>query len=114
LEAGIGVGQGATKNQLIGNLVHGNRRDGVSFYSEATDNLLRDNMIDGNTRYGVYVKGAGQASIEGNRIVGNAIGVYLNLDKPFDVSRQSNQISDNREADLRSGSDASPAGSSGG
>jgi parallel beta-helix repeat protein len=114
LEAGIGVGQGAAKNQLLDNLVSGNRRDGVSFYSEAADNLLRDNMIDGNTRYGVYVKNAGKASIEGNRIVGNAIGVYLNLDQPFDVSRQSNHISDNHEADLRTSVDASPAGSSGG
>jgi parallel beta-helix repeat protein len=114
LEAGIGVGQGATKNQLVGNLVRGNRRDGVSFYSDVADNLLRDNTIDGNTRYGVYVKGAGKASMEGNRIVGNAIGVYLNLDQPFDVSRQSNQISGNYEADLRSRADASPASSSGG
>jgi parallel beta-helix repeat protein len=114
LEAGIGVGQGAANNQLVGNLVRGNRGDGVSFYSDATDNLLRDNTIDGNTRYGVYVKNAGKASIEGNRIVGNAIGVYLNLEQPFDVSRQSNHISDNHEADLRTSTAASPAGSSGG
>jgi parallel beta-helix repeat protein len=112
LEAGIGIGQGASKNQLIGNTVRSNRRDGVSFYSEAVDNLLRDNIIDGNTHYGVYVKSTGKASIEGNRISGNAVGVYLNMAKPFDVSRQSNQFSNNREADLQNNSDVSSAYSS--
>jgi parallel beta-helix repeat protein len=113
LEAGIGVGQGARENLLIGNMVRSNRRDGVSFYSDAADNQLHDNTIDGNTRYGVYVKSIGKASIEGNRIVGNAVGVYLNMAEPFDVSRQSNQVVDNREADLRNVGDLPPADSSG-
>jgi parallel beta-helix repeat protein len=115
LEAGIGVGQGASKNQMVGNIVRGNRRDGVSFYSGAADNLLRSNTIDGNARYGVYVKSEGKVGIESNRIAGNMIGVYLNMAEPFDVSRQSNQISGNREADLRKGrGDASSAGAGGG
>ena len=113
VEVGIGVGQGASKNQLVGNTVRGNQRDGVSFYSDAADNLLHDNTIDGNSRYGVYVKSAGKVSIEGNRIAGNAVGVYLNMANPFDISRQSNQLLDNREADLRSAGDPSSADSSG-
>jgi parallel beta-helix repeat protein len=104
LEAGIGVGQRSIKNQVIGNSVRGNRRDGVSFYSDTADNLLRGNTIAGNARYGVYVKSERKSSIEGNRIVDNLVGIYLNMVVPFDVSRQSNQISNNREADLRTGS----------
>jgi parallel beta-helix repeat protein len=113
LEAGIGVGQGAKRNLLIGNTVRGNRRDGVSFYSDAADNQLRDNTIDGNTRYGLYIKSLGKASIEGNRIAGNAVGVYLNVARPFDISRQSNQVLNNREADLQPAADVPPPQSSG-
>jgi parallel beta-helix repeat protein len=106
LEAGIGVGQGARANTLAGNRVRENRRDGVSFYSEAAGNLLRDNTIEGNARYGVYLKGAGQAEIRGNHVAGNQVGVYLAVEQPFEISRATNQIQGNREADVRSSDDA--------
>jgi parallel beta-helix repeat protein len=112
LEAGIGVGQSASKNQLVGNTVRGNRHDGVSFYSDAADNGLRGNTIDGNARYGVYVKSEGKASIEGNRIAGNLVGIYLNMAEPLDISRQSNQIVGNRDADVRTGSNAASSADS--
>jgi parallel beta-helix repeat protein len=114
LDAGIGIGQEASKNQVVGNIVRGNRRDGVSFYSGAADNSLRDNTIAGNVRYGVYLKSEGKASIEGNQIVDNAVGIYLNMAQPFEVSRQSNHISGNREADLRTAQANTPSAESGG
>jgi parallel beta-helix repeat protein len=109
LEAGIGVGQGASATQVIGNQVRANRRDGVTFYSDVKDNLLRDNMISGNTRFGIYVKSAGDLTVEGNTVADNAVGVYLNVANAPRISQQANQIQGNREADLRRGPDQAPA-----
>jgi parallel beta-helix repeat protein len=107
LDAGIGVGQGARGNRLVGNTVQGNQQDGISLYSQAADNAIHDNVIDGNARYGIYIKGAGKATVEGNRVAGNLVGVYLNMEQPFEISRESNQISGNRETDVRAGEAAS-------
>jgi parallel beta-helix repeat protein len=114
LEAGIGIGQEASKNQVLGNLVRANRGDGITLYSRATDNLLRNNTVDGNARYGIYVKSEGPATIEGNQIVGNAVGVFLNMEQPFEVSPESNQIHGNRQADVWKGAQAAAAADAGG
>jgi len=37
----------------------------------------------------------------GNQILGNAVGVYLNVAQPPEVSREANRIYDNREVDVR-------------
>jgi parallel beta-helix repeat protein len=102
-EAGIGIGQDARGNQAIGNIVRDNLKDGVYLYSAAADNELRDNTVSGNTRYGVYIKSEGNRINSGNQIFGNAVGVYLNVDAPPEISRQDNQIYGNREADVRGG-----------
>jgi parallel beta-helix repeat protein len=109
LQAGIGLGQQSSATQVISNSVRANRKDGIALYSNATYSVLRDNAIGDNARYGVYIKSEGHASVEGNQIFGNAVGVYVNMTGPLEVSQQSNQIHDNREADLRRGSDTSPA-----
>jgi parallel beta-helix repeat protein len=102
-EAGIGLGQDAIDNQLLGNQVHDNRKDGIYLYSGATGNLLRDNAVGGNARYGIYVKSAGNQIAGGNHIFDNAVGVYLNTSPPPDVSRETNRIEGNRDADVRTG-----------
>ena len=112
LEAGIGVGQGASAAQLIGNQVRANRRDGITFYSDVKDNLLRDNQVSGNTRYGLYVKSAGALAASGNEISSNAVGVYLNIANPPEISQQSNRIHDNHTADLQRSADPAPAAAS--
>lgn len=111
-EAGIGVGQGASAAQLIGNQVQGNRRDGITLYSDVKDNLLRDNQVSGNTRYGLYVKSTGALAASGNEITSNAIGVYLNVANPPEISQQSNRIHDNHTADLQRSADQAPAATS--
>jgi parallel beta-helix repeat protein len=102
-EAGIGLGQDASGNQVIGNSVRDNAKDGIYLYSDATSNLLRDNTVSGNARYGVYVKSAGNQIAGGNQVFGNAVGVYLNVSPPPEVSREANRIEGNREADVRTG-----------
>jgi parallel beta-helix repeat protein len=102
-EAGIGLGQAAIDNQIVGNHVRDNRKDGIYLYSGATGNLLRDNIVGGNARYGVYVKSAGNQIAGGNHVYGNAVGVYLNVSPPPDVSREANRIEGNRDADVRTG-----------
>lgn len=105
LEVGIGVGQRASGNQVVGNTVRANRKDGIALYSEAQDNALHRNTVNDNARYGVYVKSEGGAEIEGNEIVGNTVGVYLNAVRPPEVSRETNRIEGNHEADVRAGDD---------
>ena len=107
LAAGIGVAQGASASQVVGNAVFANRRDGVALYSDVRDNLLRDNTIADNARYGVYVKSEGDQQIQGNRVTGNLVGVYLVANRPPAVSRDTNTIRDNRSGDL---SVVAPAG----
>jgi len=53
-------------------------------------------------------------NIEGNQIVNNTVGVFLNMEKPFDVSQASNQIHGNREADVRKGAAEAVATGTGG
>jgi parallel beta-helix repeat protein len=103
VEAGIGLGQDAQDNLLSGNIVRDNRKDGISLYSDAATNVLRDNQVSGNTRYGIYVKSEGNTIPGGNHVFGNAVGVYLNVSKPPEVSQQTNRIYDNHEADVRTG-----------
>ncbi|MBK9713881.1 MAG: right-handed parallel beta-helix repeat-containing protein [Kouleothrix sp.] len=110
LAAGIGVGQQAAASQVVGNRVFANRGDGVTLYSDVKDTLLRENTISDNARYGVYLKSAGGMRLEGNQVTGNAIGVYLNVAQPPEVSQDSNQIHGNREADIsHSAAQPSPA-----
>jgi parallel beta-helix repeat protein len=103
VEAGIGLGQDAQDNRLSGNIVRDNRKDGISLYSNAATNVLSDNQVSGNTRYGIYIKSEGNMIAGGNHVFGNAVGVYLNVSQPPEVSQQTNRIYDNREADVRSG-----------
>jgi parallel beta-helix repeat protein len=102
-EAGIGLGQGAADNQVAGNTVSNNLKDGIYLYSDATTNELRDNTVSGNARYGVYIKSEGNRIAGGNQVFGNAVGVYLNVAAPPEISREDNRIYGNREADVRTG-----------
>jgi parallel beta-helix repeat protein len=113
LEAGIGIGQQASATQLLQNAVRANRRDGITLYSDAKGSLLRENTISDNARFGIYVKSAGELHVEGNQVVGNAVGVYLNTAAPPEISQTTNQIEGNREADLRHGDDQALAASEG-
>jgi parallel beta-helix repeat protein len=110
LEAGIGIGQQASTTRLLGNAVRANRRDGITLYSNVKGSLLRENTIADNARFGVYVKSDSEMRFEGNQVSGNAVGVYLNIAQPPEISRSTNRIRDNREADLRrAGEQAQPA-----
>lgn len=102
-EAGIGLGQDAQDNLLSGNIVRDNLKDGISLYSDAATNVLSDNQVSDNTRYGIYIKSEGNTIADGNHIFGNAVGVYLNISEPQEVSQQTNRIYDNHEADVRAG-----------
>jgi parallel beta-helix repeat protein len=102
LEAGIGIGQQARGNQVVGNLVHANRKDGVVLYSAAADTELQGNIVSDNQRYGIYLKSAGGERIAGNQVSGNQVGVFLNVEPAPDISRRTNRIAGNREADVRS------------
>jgi parallel beta-helix repeat protein len=113
LEAGIGIGQQASATQLLGNAVRANRADGITLYSDVKGSLLRENTISDNARFGIYVKSPGELRVEGNQVVGNAVGVYLNTAAPLEISRATNRIEGNREADLRRGADQAPAASEG-
>ncbi|MEO7911594.1 MAG: right-handed parallel beta-helix repeat-containing protein [Roseiflexaceae bacterium] len=113
LEAGIGIGQQASATQLLGNTVHANRGDGVTLYSDVKGSLLRDNSISDNARFGIYVKSAGDLRVEGNHVVGNAVGVYVNTATPLEISRTTNRIEGNHEADLRQGSEQALVASGG-
>jgi parallel beta-helix repeat protein len=113
LEAGIGIGQHASATQLLANTVRANRGDGVTLYSDVKGSLLRDNTISDNARFGIYVKSPGELQVEGNHVVGNAVGVYLNTAAPPEISRTSNRIEGNREADLRQGADQALVASEG-
>ena len=97
------MGQNAANNQLAGNTVRDNRKDGITFYSDATGNTLRDNIVSGNARYGIYVKSSNNLIDAGNQIFGNAIGVYLNTTPAPAVSLDTNRIYDNRDANVRVG-----------
>jgi parallel beta-helix repeat protein len=77
-DAGIGVGQGAAGNLVVGNTVRDNLKDGIYLFSDAVGNTVRDNTVHGNARYGIYAKSPG-----------NIIG--------------DNQLSGNHAADLREG-----------
>jgi parallel beta-helix repeat protein len=113
LQAGIGVGQQARATQLLGNAVRANRGDGITLYSDAKGSLLRENTISDNARYGIYVKSAGELRAEGNHVVGNAVGVYVNTAAPLEISRATNRIEGNREADLRQATDPAPVAAEG-
>jgi parallel beta-helix repeat protein len=113
LKAGIGIGQQASATQLLGNAVRDNRGDGITLYSDAKGSLLRENTISDNARFGIYVKSAGELQVEGNQVVGNAVGVYLNTAAPPEISRTTNRIEGNREADLRQGEEQALAASEG-
>jgi parallel beta-helix repeat protein len=113
LEAGIGIGQRASATQVAGNAVRANRGDGITLYSDVKSTLLRENTISGNARFGIYVKSAGELQVEGNQVVGNAVGVYLNTAAPPEISRTSNRIEGNHEADLRQGEEQALAASEG-
>ncbi|MEP7189098.1 MAG: right-handed parallel beta-helix repeat-containing protein, partial [Roseiflexaceae bacterium] len=113
LEAGIGIGQQASATQLLGNAVRANRGDGITLYSNVKGSLLRENTISDNARFGIYVKSAGELSVEGNHVVGNAVGVYLNTATPPEISQITNRIEGNREADLRHGADQALGASEG-
>jgi parallel beta-helix repeat protein len=102
LEAGIGVGKDAADNLLAGNIVRGNRKDGIALVSDATRNTLRENVIQSNARYGIYVKSEDNLIDVGNQVFDNAVGIYLNVDRPPEISREANRIYHNREADIRS------------
>ncbi len=100
-ESGIGVGQDADDTLVEANRVYGNHEDGIFLYSDATNTILRENIVNDNARYGMYIKSTGNIIGDGNQIFGNTIGVYLNVHPAPDVSRQTNRIYDNREADVR-------------
>jgi parallel beta-helix repeat protein len=93
--------------------VRANRGDGITLYSDVKSTLLRENTISGNARFGIYVKSAGELQVEGNQVVGNAVGVYLNTAAPPEISRTSNRIEGNHEADLRQGEEQALAASEG-
>jgi parallel beta-helix repeat protein len=99
-EAGIGVGQNASGNLLAGNTVRDNRKDGITIYSAATGTTLRDNAVSGNARYGIYIKSTGNSFGGGNRVFGNAVGVFLNVVPAPELSLDTNQVYDNREANV--------------
>jgi parallel beta-helix repeat protein len=100
-EAGIGVGQDADNTQVIGNHVRENRTDGIYIYSNASDTVLSENTIAGNLRYGIYVKSEDNRIADGNQVFGNSVGIYLNVKEAPEISRESNQIYDNLEEDVR-------------
>jgi parallel beta-helix repeat protein len=113
LEAGIGIGQQASATQLLGNAVRANRRDGITLYSNVKGSLLRENTISDNARYGIYVKSECDLHIEGNQVVGNAVGVYVNTSLPLEISRTTNRIAGNHEADLQHAAELAQVGSEG-
>jgi parallel beta-helix repeat protein len=70
---GIGVGQNAADNLVVGNTVRNNGRDGIYLFSEAIRNTIRDNTVHDNVRFGIYAKSAGN-TVEGNHVSGNPSG----------------------------------------
>jgi parallel beta-helix repeat protein len=103
LEAGVGVGQHASANEIVGNTIFANRKAGITLYSDVKANVLRENVVTDNARFGIYVKSEGDVQIEGNRVTGNGVGVYLNAANPPEVSQEINQIQGNHEADISRG-----------
>jgi parallel beta-helix repeat protein len=99
-KAGIGLGQDANNNSIAGNEVYHNP-DGITLYSGASGNELWDNKVHDNARYGIQVKSEGNTIAAGNEVFSNGVGVYLDVDQPPVVSRQTNRIAGNREADVR-------------
>ena len=85
----------------FGNHVRENRTDGIYIYSKASDTVLSENIIAGNLRYGIYVKSEDNRIADGNQVFGNSVGIYLNVKKAPEISRESNQIYDNLEEDVR-------------
>jgi parallel beta-helix repeat protein len=85
IEAGIGVGQNALDNLVISNTVRANRKEGITFYSDASGNTLQANAVIDNARYGIYIKSEGNTIAGGNRVSGNAVGIYLNVAHPPEI-----------------------------
>jgi parallel beta-helix repeat protein len=100
-KAGIGVGQKSRDNLVEGNVTYGNREDGIALYSDASGNRLQGNEVRENARYGIHIKSDDNEIGAGNRVFANAVGVYLNVSSPPDISRENNEIYDNREEDVR-------------
>lgn len=98
---GIGVDHGSKQNTIADNTVYDNQQDGIALVSEATSNTLRANEVRNNKRYGIYIKSSGNQVEGGNRVFGNQIGVYLNVDNADPASVQNNDIHDNAEDNLR-------------
>ncbi len=78
-----------------------NRTDGIYLYSKASDTVLSQNTIAANLRYGIYIKSEGNRIADGNQVFGNSVGIFLNVKAPQEISRESNQIYDNLEEDVR-------------
>ena len=87
-------------NLVIANTIRANRKDGITFYSNASGNTVQDNAVIDSARYGIYFKSEGNLITGGNQVSNNAIGVYLKVAHPPEIP-QSNQISGNREANVR-------------
>ncbi len=98
---GIGVGQGSSDNLIAANVVRSNRDHGIYLYSEAHGNRIEENHVSDNGRYGIYVKSTGNRILGGNRVFDNTVGVFARAEDLDDGVRESNQIYDNSEADVK-------------
>lgn len=100
-QSGIGVGQDAKGNLILGNTTRDNNEDGIYIYNDAEENELRDNVVTNNKRYGIYIKSRNNTIVRGNEVSGSEVGVFLNVDRPPEVSQEENHIYNNRQSDIR-------------
>lgn len=97
---GIGLGGKARDNRVADNTVRDNAANGIYLYSGARGTTVEGNTVHGNRRNGIYVKAPRNRITGGNRVYENAVGVRLSTDDPPELSRERNEIFDNREADV--------------
>ncbi len=102
-EGGIGVGTQARQNVLIGNDVHANQGDGILFYADSDANQLQDNIVRENDRYGIHLESVGSATVTGNQVLSNTVGIVATSASSITAPQQQNQLAGNRETEVRLG-----------
>jgi parallel beta-helix repeat protein len=100
--SGVGVSLGAD-NMLEQNQVRGNQQDGIRLVTDASHTTVRDNVIGENVRFGLYVDSEGGFTLSKNTIVENRTGVLLN--GTATGSTKDNSVYDNRDDDIKDGSE---------
>ncbi|MGD9775510.1 right-handed parallel beta-helix repeat-containing protein [Methanosarcina mazei] len=73
----VDLGDTSCNNTLEGNILS-EAYEGIYLYGSSEENTLNNNTITASS-YGLYTEGCGNNTISGNRILGNNIGISLNL-----------------------------------